>query len=103
MGHPRARLSWTLAWALALALRLSAQPVIPDSRTLEGLRTLEEVNRSFRADVVTPAPAPLSVTLTTRAQARAFFNAVYAASESIPSGWTGSLSGTPGTGPVTGT
>ena len=103
MGHPRARLSWTLAWALALALRLSAQPVIPDSRTLEGLRTLEEVNRSFRADVVTPAPAPLSVTLTTRAQARAFFNAVYAASENIPSGWTGSLSGTPGTGPVTGT
>ena len=103
MGHPRARLSWTLAGALALALRLSAQPVIPDSRTLEGLRNLEEVNRSFRADVVTPAPAPLSVNLTTRAQARAFFNAVYAASENIPSGWTGSLSGTPGTGPVTGT
>jgi len=91
---------------LTVGVRLSAQPLNPDFRTVEALRNLEETNRALVAEgvpLLTPAPAPLSIDPANRANARAFFNAVYAASENIPSGWTGSLSGTPGTGPVTGT
>ncbi len=39
--------------------------------------------------------------ISTRAQARAFYNAIFQLSDGISSGWTGSLSGTPG-GPATG-
>ena len=52
---------------------------------------------ALHANAVTPAPASLSVTTTDRRQSRAFFNAIYGASENVPIDWTGSLSGTPGT------
>ncbi len=48
-------------------------------------------------NVVTPAPAALSVATSDRRQSRAFFNAVFSASEGVPIDWTGALSGTPGT------
>jgi hypothetical protein len=47
-------------------------------------------------EAITPAPAGLSVTTTDRQQSRAFFNAVFSASDGVPIDWTGSLSGTPG-------
>jgi hypothetical protein len=48
-------------------------------------------------EAVTPPPAGLSVTTTDRRQSRAFFNAVFSASDGVAIDWTGSLSGTPGT------
>jgi hypothetical protein len=47
-------------------------------------------------EAVTPAPAGLSVTTSNRQQSRAFFNAIFSASDGVPIDWTGSLSGTPG-------
>jgi hypothetical protein len=47
-------------------------------------------------EAVMPPPAGLSVTTTDRQQSRAFFNAVFGASDGVPIDWTGSLSGTPG-------
>jgi hypothetical protein len=68
---------------------------------VEWLRELEGATSGLHANVITAAPAALSVALTSRAQSRAFFNAIFGLSDGVPSGWTGSLSGTPG-GPATG-
>jgi len=72
---------------------MAAQPVAP---TPDELKALSAQQGQRRADLIVPAPAALSVDITTRAEARAFYNAIYGLSEGIPSGWTGSLSGTPG-------
>ena len=86
-----------LALALSVSARLLSQPAIPTSGKLEGIRNLETTLRILQVDVITAAPAALSVDITTRAESRAFYNAIFSASEGVPSGWTGSLSGTPGT------
>jgi hypothetical protein len=76
--------------------RLAAQPPAPAPEQVQWLRTRGHPANTLHAEVVVQAPSALSVDLTTRAQARAFFNAIYTASDGIPSGWTGNLSGTPG-------
>jgi hypothetical protein len=82
--------------ALAFFARpLAAQPTAPTPDQLEWLHSRQTAER--HAELVTPAPAQLSVTITSRAEARAFYNAIYPLSENVPSGWTGTLSGTPAT------
>jgi hypothetical protein len=91
-----ARILPSVVLALAFfAGHLAAQPTAPTPDQLEWLRSRE--TNGLHAELVTPAPIPLSVAITSRAQARAFYNAIYPLSENIPSGWTGTLSGTPGT------
>jgi hypothetical protein len=88
-----------VAAAVALSLpagRLAAQPAAPTPRQVEWLRSLEHPADGRQAEIVVPAQAALSVSIGTRAEARTFFNAIYTASENIPSGWTGTLAGTPG-------
>ncbi|MFA5265919.1 MAG: CAP domain-containing protein [Opitutaceae bacterium] len=82
---------------LALAgffCHLIAQPAPPTEAQIQWMRSIEsqvQVRRSVAADVV-----PFSVNLTSRAEARAFTNAIYPVSDNVPIGWTGTLSGTPG-------
>jgi len=79
--------------AVAVTLRLAAQPQAPTPEQVDWLRSLEGGGNGRGPRVVTPAPAGLSVN-TNRAQARDFYNSIYNASNNIPIGWTGSLTGT---------
>jgi hypothetical protein len=80
-----------------LAVRMPAQPVAPTPDQLEWLRKLTTERDTRHPEVITQAPAALSVDISDRANVRAFYNAIFGLSEGIPSGWTGTLSGTPGT------
>jgi hypothetical protein len=92
-GFPFFRFLLLSALALQFqAGRLSAQPRAPTPEQVKALRA----NR-LHSDAVNSAPAALSVEITSRAESRAFYNSIYLASENVPSGWTGTLSGTPGT------
>jgi len=96
----RNRIHAFLLAAIALPLapgRLEAQPTAPTPQQVEWLKTHGHAGDGLHAELVIPAPVALSVDISTRAQARAFFNAVYTPSQNVPSGWTGTLSGTPGT------
>ncbi len=91
-----------LAGATAAAQDLAPSPTIAGPPvTLGNAPKSPALGTSARpAHMFTPAlmptPPQLAVNLTTRAESRAFFRAVYSASNGVPLGWTGSLSGTPG-------
>ena len=97
----RTRLIW--AAALLVGGRVAAQPPAPSPADVQYLRQREAEIERLHPNLVIQAPAALSVNISTRAQARAFYNAIFQLSDGVASGWTGSLSGTPGTGPVSGT
>ncbi|OIR13383.1 immunoglobulin I-set domain protein [mine drainage metagenome] len=94
----RAGIFGVLLWLLAfvLATPVLAQPVAPSPEDLQQLRAdlLRRSATSLQAAIATPT---LSVDLSTRAEARAFFRTLYGLSDNIPIQWTGSLTGTPGT------
>src|SRR5271167_1186071 len=69
--------------ATAVCARLSAQPAPPGSGKLEEMRNRELATRLLQPNVITAAPAALSVAITTRAESRAFYNAIFSASEGV--------------------
>ncbi len=97
-GRRRFPVHVLLLWVLTFAHAITAlaQPVAPSPEELQLLRS-ELATRSASALRAATAQPTLSVNLGTRAEARAFFNAIYGLSDNVPIQWTGSLTGTPGT------
>jgi hypothetical protein len=93
-----------LIWAAAILATapVAAQPPAPSPEDVQYLRQREAEIERLHPDLVISAPVALAVNISTRAQARAFYNAIFQLSDGVPSGWTGNLSGTPG-GPASGT
>jgi hypothetical protein len=76
----------TILWALLLpATALLGQPIAPTPGQLATLRARSALEPSRAA-----ASTPLSLNVSSREEVRQFYRGIYAASDDVPMGWTGS-------------